>query len=110
MASTTKTGSNGTPDPPPAERAPVPQEVELGFLHFEDMAWTVAANLSTTGIFLCSDDPPPVGTTVAFRFRVEEWSPVQGTGKVIGRRGKNEGPERPAWACSSPIWTPPAVA
>lgn len=82
--------------PGQAQRAPIEQEVELKFPNFELLVTAMSANISTSGMFIQTLEPPPVGTTLSFRFRIEDWSPIQGTARVIWNRDRDEAPDRPA--------------
>lgn len=78
------------------QRAPIEQEMELKFSNFELLVTAVSANISTAGMFILSSEPAPVGTTFSFRFRIEDWSPIQGTVRVIWNRELDEASDRPA--------------
>lgn len=79
----------------PARRIPISQPIELRFPHFEGFVTGVAANLSTLGMFIATDSPATVGTEFPFRFRIEDWSPIHGTARVVWTRSRPEGPDRP---------------
>ena len=89
-----------TPDgmslPGQAKRAAIEQEMELKFPNFELLVTAMSANISTSGMFIQSPEPAPVGTTLSFRFRIEDWSPIQGTAQVIWDRDHDEATDRPA--------------
>jgi len=87
----TKTGLE-----PIAERVPIERKIDLRFPNFEDMVTGVSSNLSTSGMFIQSNNPEAAGTEFAFALRIEEWSPIQGSAKVVWIRPHSEGPERPA--------------
>jgi len=94
------TESNNSPPadmaiPGQAQRVPIEQEMELKFPNFELLVTAMSANISTTGMFIQSPEPAPVGTTLSFRFRIEDWSPIQGTVRVIWNRELVEGTDRP---------------
>ncbi len=94
------TESNNSPPadmaiPGQAQRAPIEQEMELKFPNFELLVTAMSANISTTGMFIQSPEPAPVGTTLSFRFRIEDWSPIQGTIRVIWNRQQVEASNRP---------------
>lgn len=82
--------------PGQALRAPIEQEMDLKFSNFELLVTAVSANISTAGMFILSPEPAPVGTTLSFRFRIEDWSPIQGTARVVWNRGRDEASDRPA--------------
>jgi len=77
-------------------RVPLERKIDLDFANFEGMVTGVSANLSTSGMFIRSDNPEAAGTEFDFALRIEEWSPVQGTAKVVWIRSRSESPERPA--------------
>ena len=81
---------------PEARRVPIQRDVDLRFPNFEGLVTGVSANLSTTGMFIRSHDPPAAGAEFTFALRIEEWSPIQGRAKVVWARPVSEGPERPA--------------
>ena len=89
-----------TPDgmslPGQAKRAAIEQEMELKFPNFELLVTAMSANISTSGMFIQSPEPAPVGTTLSFRFRIEDWSPIQGTARVVWDREQDEATDRPA--------------
>ena len=87
----TKTGLE-----PIAKRVSIETKIDLRFANFEGMVSGVSSNLSTSGMFIQSNNPESAGTEFAFALRIEEWSPIQGTAKVIWTRAHTEGPERPA--------------
>ena len=80
---------------PIAERVPIERKIDLSFPNFEDLVTGVSANLSTTGMFIRSDSPESAGTEFGFALRIEEWSPIQGTAKVIWIRPETEGRPEP---------------
>lgn len=81
---------------PIAKRVSIQRQTDLRFPNFEGLVTGVSSNLSTSGMFVQSDHPEPAGTEFSFAFRIEEWSPIQGTAKVIWIRSQPESPERPA--------------
>jgi len=87
----TKTGLE-----PIAERVPIERKIDLNFPTFEGMVTGVSSNLSTSGMFIQSNSPEGAGTEFAFALRIDEWSPIQGSAKVIWVRPQTESPERPA--------------
>lgn len=87
----TKTGLE-----PIAKRVPIERTIDLRFTNFEGLVTGVSANLSTSGMFIQSNSPESAGTEFDFALRIEEWSPIQGTAKVIWIRPHTESPERPA--------------
>jgi len=87
----TKTGLE-----PIAKRVDIERKIDLQFSNFEGMVTGVSSNLSTSGMFIQSNKPEDAGTEFAFALRIEEWSPIQGTARVIWIRPHSESPERPA--------------
>jgi len=81
---------------PAAKRVAINEAIDLRFPTFEGLVTKISSNLSTTGMFIQSSTPVEVGTDFSFRFRIEEWSPIQGEAKVIWVRKESESPERPA--------------
>lgn len=81
---------------PIAQRVPIERKIDLRFPTFEGMVSGVSANLSTSGMFIQSTHPEQAGTEFAFALRIDEWSPIQGTAKVVWIRPNTESPERPA--------------
>jgi len=81
---------------PIAKRVAIQRKTDLRFPNFEGLVTGVSSNLSTSGMFIQSDSPEPAGTEFVFALRIEEWSPIQGTAKVIWIRSQPESPERPA--------------
>ena len=81
---------------PAAKRVAINEAIDLRFPTFEGLVTKISSNLSTTGMFIQSSTPVDVGTEFSFRFRIEEWSPIQGEAKVIWVRKESESPERPA--------------
>jgi len=81
-----------------AQRASIEQEMNLKFHNFELLVTAMSANISTSGMFIQAPAPAPapVGTTLSFRFRIEDWSPIQGTARVIWNREQDEAADRPA--------------
>ena len=86
----------GKRTPGQAQRAPIEQAMELKFPNFELLVTAMSANISTSGMFIQTTEPAPVGTTLSFRFRIEDWSPIQGTARVIWNRETDEASDRPA--------------
>jgi len=82
--------------PGQAKRVSIEQEMELKFPNFELLVTAMSANISTAGMFILSSEPAPVGTTLSFRFRIEDWNPIQGTARVVWNRGRDEASDRPA--------------
>lgn len=82
--------------PGQAQRAAFEQEMELKFPNFELLVTAMSANISTSGMFIQTSEPAPIGTTLSFRFRIEDWSPIQGTARVVWNRDQDEAADRPA--------------
>lgn len=81
---------------PIAKRVPIERKIDLRFPNFQGLITRLSANLSTSGMFVQTDDPRAPGTEFEFSIRIEEWSPIQGTARVIWTRSQTESPERPA--------------
>lgn len=79
-----------------AKRVPIERKIDLRFPNFEGLITRMSANLSTSGMFVQTDTPRPPGSEFDFTIRIEEWSPVQGTARVIWTRAAMQSPERPA--------------
>ena len=82
--------------PGQAQRASIEQEMDLKFPNFELLVTAISANISTSGMFIQTAEPAPVGTTLSFRFRIEDWSPIHGTARVVWNREHDEATDRPA--------------
>jgi uncharacterized protein (TIGR02266 family) len=78
-----------------SQRIPVRKEIDVRFPHFQGFVTGVSANLSTTGMFVESDRPQPVGAAFAFKFRIEDWELIHGTARVVWTRERSEGKHRP---------------
>jgi len=96
MTTPNQNPNDGKSMPGQAERAAIEQEMELKFPNFELLVTAMSANISTSGMFIQSPEPAPIGTTLSFRFRIEDWSPIQGTARVIWDREQDEATDRPA--------------
>lgn len=81
---------------PAARRIPLQRLIELRFPHFQGLVTGMSSNLSTRGMFIQSEHPKRAGTLFTFQFRIEDWSPIQGTARVVWSRPRAEGPDRPA--------------
>ena len=81
---------------PIAKRVPIERKIDLRFPNFEGLITRMSANLSTSGMFIQTDTPRTPGSEFDFSIRIEEWSPVQGTARVVWTRAVTESPERPA--------------
>ena len=79
-----------------SRRIPVRKEIAVRFPHFHEFVKAVSANLSTTGMFIETDDCQPIGSVFTFRFLIEEWELIQGSARVVWTREQSEGQERPA--------------
>jgi uncharacterized protein (TIGR02266 family) len=79
-----------------SQRIPVRTEIDVRFPHFQGFVTGISADLSTTGMFIESDRPQPVGTVFAFKFHIEDWELIQGTARVVWTRERSEGKVRPA--------------
>jgi uncharacterized protein (TIGR02266 family) len=79
-----------------SQRIPVHTEIDVRFPHFQGFVTGISSDLSTTGMFVVSDRPQPVGTVFAFKFHIEDWELIQGTARVIWTRERTEGKDRPA--------------
>jgi len=93
---TDKRGEPGQQSEPAARRIPIQRQIELRFPHFQGLVTGMSSNLSTRGMFIQSENPESSGTEFTFQFRIEDWSPVQGTARVVWNRPRTEGPNRPA--------------
>jgi len=81
---------------PIAKRVAIERKIDLRFPNFEGLVTGVSANLSTSGMFIQSENPETAGTEFIFALMIDEWSPIQGSAKVIWTRTETESPERPA--------------
>ena len=78
-----------------SQRIPVRTEIDVRFPHFQGFVTGISSDHSTTGMFIESDRPQPVGTVFAFKFHIEDWELIQGTARVIWTRERAEGKNRP---------------
>ena len=81
---------------PIAKRVSIERKIDLRFPNFEGLITRMSANLSTSGMFVQTDTPKAPGSEFDFSIRIEEWSPIQGTARVVWTRAVTESPERPA--------------
>ncbi|MGB6992602.1 MAG: PilZ domain-containing protein [Thermoanaerobaculia bacterium] len=79
-----------------SQRIPVRTEIDVRFPHFQGFVTGISSDLSTTGMFVESDRPQPVGSVFAFKFHIEDWELIQGTARVVWTRDRSEGKDRPA--------------
>lgn len=93
---TDKRGEPGQESEPTARRIPIQRQIELRFPHFQGLVTGMSSNLSSRGMFIQSDNPESFGTEFTFQLRIEDWSPIQGTARVVWTRPRAEGPDRPA--------------
>jgi uncharacterized protein (TIGR02266 family) len=78
-----------------AQRVPVQGEVKLEFESFQGFITEIAANLSLGGMFIQSQNPPPLGTVVKFRLRLKEGlSLIEGSAEVTWIRPSTEAGDR----------------
>lgn len=71
--------------------------VDLEFESFQGFLSEYSSNISTGGMFVKTDSPPPVGTELKFSFRLKGDHPlIQGTGQVAWVRQHSGGPGEPA--------------
>lgn len=80
----------------PARRIPFTQPIAIRFELFKDFVNEISANLSTSGMFIQTSRPRPVGTVFDFRFEMgEDFTIIGGRGEVIWIREEDKGPEHP---------------
>lgn len=80
-----------------SKRIALDRKIILRFPDFDGFVTEYATNLSITGMFVRSKEPPMAGTPVSFELRLEDGAPlVRGSGWVVWSRSKREASDRPA--------------
>jgi type IV pilus assembly protein PilZ len=78
---------DGTGDGPKGiERRRLPRydaELSVDWSSGETFLFSYITNISEMGIFIRSDDPPKVGTTLSLRFATDEGEPLELEGVVV---------------------------
>lgn len=71
--------------------------LELRFAKFSDFVKSYSSRVSLGGMFVITDEPRPVGSTVALEAKLSDgYRLVHGLGEVVWIRLSDEGPENPA--------------
>jgi uncharacterized protein (TIGR02266 family) len=84
-------------DPRVSNRVPLERKVVLKFHDFGGFSIEYSANVSTSGMFVKTTSPKPVGSIFIFEIWLgDERKLVHGLGEVVWVRGKDEAPDRPA--------------
>lgn len=84
-------------DPRVSNRVPLERKVVLKFHDFGGFSIEYSANVSTSGMFVKTTSPKPVGSIFIFEIWLgDERKLVHGLGEVVWVRGKEEAPDRPA--------------
>ena len=72
------------------------REISIQIPAFDTFVTEYSANISTTGMFIKSDEPLPPETEFAFELKVgEDWRIVRGEAAVVWCRYRHEGPDQP---------------
>lgn len=75
-------------------RVPFETSVRLKFDRFQGFVEQYCGNLSLGGMFVNSDEPPPLGTEVAIEFQLEDgFELIRGRGRVAWVRAPGDGGE-----------------
>ncbi|HEX2254958.1 MAG TPA: TIGR02266 family protein, partial [Thermoanaerobaculia bacterium] len=78
-------------------RVPFATTVRLCYDRFRGFVEENSANLSLGGMFIQTDERPPLGTELSIEFRLEDgFELIRGTGRVAWVRDEPAGPELPA--------------
>lgn len=84
-------------DPRAVERAVLELPVRMRFDSAREHQTAVTANVSEEGMYICSKEPPPVGSMVQFELDLSgRREPLRGSGEVVWIRVRGQGPRRPA--------------
>ena len=84
-------------EPRVSNRAPMERKVVLKFHDFGGFSIEYSANISTSGMFVRTTSPKPVGSIFIFEIWLgDERKLVHGLGEVVWIRDKEESPDRPA--------------
>ena len=80
-----------------SRRIALERQIAIRVPRFDSFVTEYSSNISTTGMFIVSDNPQPPGTTFTFEFSVaDDWKLIRGKAQVIWTRYRSEGDERPA--------------
>jgi uncharacterized protein (TIGR02266 family) len=80
-----------------SRRIALEREISIRVPRFDSFVTEYSANISTTGMFIVSENPQPPGTSFSFEFSVaDDWKLIRGRGQVVWTRYRDEGGERPA--------------
>jgi uncharacterized protein (TIGR02266 family) len=80
-----------------SRRIALEREISIRVPRFDSFVTEYSANISTTGMFIVSENPQPPGTSFSFEFSVaDDWKLIRGSGQVVWTRYRDEGGERPA--------------
>lgn len=80
-----------------SRRIALEREVSIRVPRFDTFVTEYSQNISTTGMFIVSENPQPPGTSFSFEFSVaDDWKLIRGKAQVVWTRYQNQGPERPA--------------
>jgi len=80
-----------------SRRIELEREISFRLPRFENFITEYSANISATGIFICTDKPLEPGTDFTFEFKVaDDWELIRGRGRVIWVRSKDGGSPAPA--------------
>jgi uncharacterized protein (TIGR02266 family) len=80
-----------------SRRIALEREISIRVPRFDSFVTEYSANISTTGMFIVSENPQPPGTSFSFEFSVaDDWKLIRGRGQVVWTRYRDEGGERRA--------------
>ena len=79
-----------------SRRIRLEREVKIRVPQFDTFVTEYSSNISTTGMFILTNNPKPPGTVVTFEFSVaDDWKLIRGQAQVVWVRHRAEGPEQP---------------
>ena len=79
-----------------SRRVALEREISIRVPRFDTFVTEYSSNISTTGMFIVSENPQPPGTSFSFEFSVaDDWKLIRGKAQVVWTRYRDEGPERP---------------
>ncbi len=80
-----------------SRRIALEREISIRVPRFDTFVTEYSTNISTTGMFIISENPHAPGTTFTFEFSVaDDWKLIRGKAQVVWTRYLNEDKERPA--------------
>lgn len=80
-----------------SRRITLEREISIRVPRFDTFVTEYSTNISTTGMFIISEEPHAPGTTFTFEFSVaDDWKLIRGKAQVVWTRYHTEEKERPA--------------